>query len=102
MNANTTKPRNPHPETASPVTDLDLEAQIVLAEQTVIARDAREPHAEAGQEGRGAAAGQYLLDRPGRLVDDDEREVAPAGGVTGRAQLGRHLADRALPASPRA
>ncbi len=33
--------RNPYPETSSPSTDLDLEAQIVLAEAAVIARDAR-------------------------------------------------------------
>jgi hypothetical protein len=35
------RPRNPHPEISSPVTDLDLEAQIVRAEMAVIARDAR-------------------------------------------------------------
>jgi hypothetical protein len=33
--------RNPHPETSAPITDLDLEAQIVLAERAVLARDAR-------------------------------------------------------------
>jgi hypothetical protein len=33
--------RNPHPETRSPIADLDLEAQIVLAERAVIARDDR-------------------------------------------------------------
>jgi len=33
--------RNPHPEARSPIADLDLEAQIVLAEQAVIARDDR-------------------------------------------------------------
>ena len=33
--------RNPHPEARSPIADLDLEAQIVLAEQAVIARDER-------------------------------------------------------------
>lgn len=44
MNANQSnppKPRNPHPEATAPVTDLDLEAQIVRAERAVIARDAR-------------------------------------------------------------
>ncbi len=39
-----TKPRNPHPETRAPAADLDLEAQIVLAEQAVIARDRRIRH----------------------------------------------------------
>ena len=34
-------PRSPFPEATAPVTDLDLEAQIALAEQAVIARDAR-------------------------------------------------------------
>jgi hypothetical protein len=33
--------KNPHPEAASPIADVDLEAQIVLAEQAVIARDER-------------------------------------------------------------
>jgi len=33
--------RNPYPENSSPSTDLDLEAQIVLAEAAVITRDAR-------------------------------------------------------------
>lgn len=33
--------RNPHPEACAPSTDLDLEAQIALAEQAVIARDDR-------------------------------------------------------------
>ncbi|MEP6503440.1 MAG: hypothetical protein ABJD97_08930 [Betaproteobacteria bacterium] len=38
------KPRNPHPETSSPISDLDLEAQIVRAELAVIARDRRIRH----------------------------------------------------------
>ena len=33
--------RSPYPEATAPVTDLDLEAQIALAEQAVIARDSR-------------------------------------------------------------
>jgi hypothetical protein len=33
--------RNPHPETSAPVTDRDLEAQIVAAEAAVIRRDER-------------------------------------------------------------
>jgi hypothetical protein len=35
------KPRNPHPENSAPITDLDLEAQIILAERAVVTRDAR-------------------------------------------------------------
>jgi hypothetical protein len=34
-------PRNPRPEASAPVVDLDLDAQIALAEQAVIARDER-------------------------------------------------------------
>jgi hypothetical protein len=37
----TTERRNPHPEARSPIADLDLEAQIVLAERAVMARDDR-------------------------------------------------------------
>jgi len=33
--------RNPHPEAGAPVSNVDLEAQIVRAEQAVIARDDR-------------------------------------------------------------
>lgn len=33
--------RNPYPENASPVTQIDLEAEIVLAEAAVVRRDAR-------------------------------------------------------------
>jgi len=37
----TASKRNPHPETSAPITNLDLEAQIVAAEAAVIARDDR-------------------------------------------------------------
>ncbi len=41
VNANMTKPPNPRPEARSPTAHLDLDEQILLAEQAVIVRDER-------------------------------------------------------------